>query len=136
MNERNGCQSQCSTYSITESKSCYKDGFCAKQPACKGRIFDCQFNFADAKVCMSEDSDKKIRLGGVHEDPDSFWGPRDLQQQDQGGPLVALGLLALLPLPLQVRRSMTTVTDTGPCHRLSTPPTSTVTGLRFIKRAG
>jgi len=59
MNERNSCQSQCSTYTITESKSCYKDGFCAKQPACKGRIFDCQFYHADAWVCMSEDSDKR-----------------------------------------------------------------------------
>ena len=59
MNERNSCQSQCSTYTITESKSCYKEGFCAKQPTCKGRIFDCQFYHADAWVCMSENSDKR-----------------------------------------------------------------------------
>jgi len=54
MNDRNSCQAECSAYTITESKSCYKDLFCAKQPKCQGRIFDCQFFHADAWVCMSE----------------------------------------------------------------------------------
>jgi len=51
MNERGTCNSQCSAYSFTESRSCYQDLFCAKQPRCKGRIFDCQFFHADAWVC-------------------------------------------------------------------------------------
>jgi len=54
MNDRNSCQAECGAFTITESKSCYKDMFCAKQPKCQGRIFDCQFFHADAWVCMSE----------------------------------------------------------------------------------
>ena len=37
-----------SAYNYAESNSCFKDLFCAKQPKCKGRIFDCQFFNADA----------------------------------------------------------------------------------------
>lgn len=55
MNDRQTCKSNCGAYSFTESKSCYKDLFCAKQPKCAGRIFDCQFFHADAWVCMAED---------------------------------------------------------------------------------
>jgi len=56
MNPRQSCTSQCSSYNYAESKSCYKDLFCAKQPKCNGRIFDCQFYNADAWVCMAEES--------------------------------------------------------------------------------
>ena len=37
-----------SAFNYAESTSCFKDLFCAKQPQCKGRIFDCQFFHADA----------------------------------------------------------------------------------------
>ena len=37
---------------------CYKDMFCAKQPACHGRLFDCQFFHADAWVCISGSQDR------------------------------------------------------------------------------
>ena len=37
-----------SAYNYAESNGCFKDLFCAKQPKCKGRIFDCQFFNADA----------------------------------------------------------------------------------------
>ena len=35
MNERGTCNSKCSEYTYAESKGCYKDLFCAKQPQCK-----------------------------------------------------------------------------------------------------
>ena len=41
-------QNICAAYNYAESNSCFKDLFCAKQPKCKGRIFDCQFFNADA----------------------------------------------------------------------------------------
>eukprot|EP00092_Neocalanus_flemingeri_P000983 GFUD01001050.1.p1 GENE.GFUD01001050.1~~GFUD01001050.1.p1 ORF type:complete len:584 (-),score=158.50 GFUD01001050.1:171-1853(-) len=59
MNDRMTCKSTCSAYTFAESKSCYKDLFCAKQPKCNGRIFDCQFFHADAWVCMAGDGDKR-----------------------------------------------------------------------------
>jgi len=59
MNDRQTCKSNCGAYSFTESKSCYKDLFCAKQPKCAGRIFDCQFFHADAWVCMAEDGSNR-----------------------------------------------------------------------------
>jgi len=59
MNERGTCRSQCSKYTFTESKGCYKDMFCAKQERCKGRIFDCEYYHADAWVCMSSDPDRR-----------------------------------------------------------------------------
>merc|ERR550519_616910 len=59
MNDRMTCKSKCSAYTFAESKSCYKDLFCAKQPKCNGRIFDCQFFHADAWVCMAADGNKR-----------------------------------------------------------------------------
>jgi len=59
MNERQTCKSSCSAYTFADSKSCYKDLFCAKQPKCNGRIFDCQFFNADAWVCMAADENKR-----------------------------------------------------------------------------
>jgi len=59
MNERQTCKSNCAAYTFTDSKSCYKDLFCAKQPKCNGRIFDCQFFNADAWVCMAENEQKR-----------------------------------------------------------------------------
>merc|ERR1711962_182922 len=53
MNPSQKCTSQCSSFNYAESTSCFKDLFCAKQPQCKGRIFDCQFFHADAWVCMA-----------------------------------------------------------------------------------
>lgn len=59
MNEWGSCKSQCSDYTYTEPKGCYKDMFCAKQKRCGGRIFDCEFYHADAWVCMSEDPGRR-----------------------------------------------------------------------------
>jgi len=59
MNPSQNCKSQCGAYNYAESSSCYKDLFCAKQPQCAGRIFDCQFYNADAWVCMAEDSSRR-----------------------------------------------------------------------------
>ena len=59
MNDRMTCKSSCSAYTFAESKSCYKDLFCAKQPKCNGRIFDCQFFHADAWVCMAGDESNR-----------------------------------------------------------------------------
>jgi len=53
MNPSQSCKSKCSAYNYAESEGCYKDLFCAKQPRCNGRIFDCQFFNADAWVCMA-----------------------------------------------------------------------------------
>jgi len=59
MNPSQNCKSQCSAYTYAESTSCYKDLFCAKQPKCNGRIFDCQFFNADAWVCMAEEPGRR-----------------------------------------------------------------------------
>merc|ERR1719400_1552348 len=59
MNPAQTCKSQCSAYTYAESTSCYKDLFCAKQPKCNGRIFDCQFFNADAWVCMAEEPGRR-----------------------------------------------------------------------------
>jgi len=56
MNPTQNCKSSCSAYNYAESTSCFKDLFCAKQPKCNGRIFDCQFFHADAWVCMAENA--------------------------------------------------------------------------------
>jgi len=57
MSPTQNCKSECSAYNYAESNSCFKDLFCAKQPKCKGRIFDCQFFNADAWVCMADGSE-------------------------------------------------------------------------------
>jgi len=54
MNPSQECRSQCSSFNYAESTSCFKDLFCAKQPQCKGRIFDCEFFDARAWVCMAD----------------------------------------------------------------------------------
>ena len=59
MNDRKTCKSSCSAYTFAESKGCYSNLFCAKQPKCNGRIFDCQFFNADAWVCMAGDEGKR-----------------------------------------------------------------------------
>jgi len=59
MDTNQGCTRQCDAYNYAESKSCYKDLFCAKQPKCNGRMFDCQFFNADAWVCMAEEEGRR-----------------------------------------------------------------------------
>jgi len=58
MNSRGTCKDNCAAYQVAEPLGCYKDMFCAKQPACHGRLFDCQFFHADAWVCISGSQDR------------------------------------------------------------------------------
>jgi len=59
MNPSQSCKSKCSAYNYATSTSCFKDLFCAKQPKCNGRIFDCQFFHADAWVCMADNTGER-----------------------------------------------------------------------------
>jgi len=61
MNDRQSCQSECDAYTIAETKGCYQEQFCAQQPKCNGRLFDCQFFNADAWICMGENDEQAQR---------------------------------------------------------------------------
>lgn len=59
MNSQNSCKDSCQSYKVAEPHSCFKSLFCAKQPTCNGRLFDCTFYHADSWVCMSNDANRK-----------------------------------------------------------------------------
>ena len=59
MNGQASCRKSCEPYNFAKPKSCYKDLFCAKQPGCNGRLFDCGFYDADAWVCLSQNPERK-----------------------------------------------------------------------------
>lgn len=58
MNTDNTCRENCNAYTYTESYSCYKDLFCARQAKCSGKLINCQFVDADMWVCPSVSSIK------------------------------------------------------------------------------
>ncbi|XP_026760961.2 uncharacterized protein LOC113519932 isoform X1 [Galleria mellonella] len=51
MNADGTCRENCAFYTLAQNHGCFKDQFCSKQPACKGRIIDCQFVDSDMWVC-------------------------------------------------------------------------------------
>ncbi|XP_045498675.1 uncharacterized protein LOC123696512 isoform X3 [Colias croceus] len=56
MNADNTCSENCAYYTLAENHGCFKDQFCAKQPACKGRIINCQYMDSDMWVCPASKS--------------------------------------------------------------------------------
>lgn len=53
MNNDNTCRENCNAYQFTESYSCYKELFCARQPKCSGKLLNCQFFDSDMWICPS-----------------------------------------------------------------------------------
>lgn len=53
MNNDNTCRENCGAYQFTESYTCYKDLYCARQPKCSGKILNCQFYDSDMWICPS-----------------------------------------------------------------------------------
>ncbi|XP_017139529.1 uncharacterized protein LOC108153940 isoform X1 [Drosophila miranda] len=53
LNNEETCRETCSFYQSTRSEGCYKDLYCARQPRCSGRLYDCQFVDSDMWVCPS-----------------------------------------------------------------------------------
>ena len=53
MNNDNTCRENCAAYQFTESYSCYKELFCARQPKCSGKLLNCQFFDSDMWICPS-----------------------------------------------------------------------------------
>ncbi|XP_015041040.1 uncharacterized protein orion isoform X2 [Drosophila pseudoobscura] len=53
LNNEETCRETCSFYQSTRSEGCYKDLYCARQPRCSGRLYNCQFVDSDMWVCPS-----------------------------------------------------------------------------------
>ncbi|SPP78271.1 uncharacterized protein LOC117581120 isoform X1 [Drosophila guanche] len=53
LNNEETCRETCSFYQSTRSEGCYKDLYCARQPKCSGRLYNCQFIDSDMWVCPS-----------------------------------------------------------------------------------
>ena len=51
LNNDETCRATCPYYQNTKSEGCFKDKFCARQPRCSGRLYDCQFVDSDMWVC-------------------------------------------------------------------------------------
>lgn len=53
MNNDNTCRENCAAYQFSESYTCYKELFCARQPKCSGKLLNCQFFDSDMWICPS-----------------------------------------------------------------------------------
>ncbi|XP_017113092.1 uncharacterized protein LOC108136442 isoform X1 [Drosophila elegans] len=53
LNNEETCRETCSFYQSTRSEGCFKELYCARQPRCSGRLYDCQFVDSDMWVCPS-----------------------------------------------------------------------------------
>ncbi|XP_034671391.1 uncharacterized protein LOC117903453 isoform X2 [Drosophila subobscura] len=53
LNNEETCRETCSFYQSTRSEGCYKELYCARQPKCSGRLYNCQFVDSDMWVCPS-----------------------------------------------------------------------------------
>lgn len=51
LNADETCRETCSFYQSTRSEGCFKEYFCARQPKCTGRLYNCQFVDSDMWVC-------------------------------------------------------------------------------------
>ncbi|XP_017851839.1 uncharacterized protein LOC108606329 isoform X1 [Drosophila busckii] len=51
LNSDETCRETCSYYQSTRSEGCFKEKFCARQPKCSGRLYNCQFVESDMWVC-------------------------------------------------------------------------------------
>lgn len=53
MNNDNTCRENCGSYQFTETYTCYKELFCARQPKCTGKLLNCQYFDSDMWICPS-----------------------------------------------------------------------------------
>ncbi|KAG8223712.1 hypothetical protein J437_LFUL004077 [Ladona fulva] len=56
------CREDCPYYSgqaFVRAHRCYQGLFCAQQPGCNGRLFDCRFVDADSNVCLSTNTTER-----------------------------------------------------------------------------
>lgn len=53
LNTDETCRETCSYYQSTRSEGCFKELFCARQPRCSGRLYNCQYVDSDMWVCPS-----------------------------------------------------------------------------------
>ncbi|XP_032594743.1 uncharacterized protein LOC6566309 isoform X1 [Drosophila grimshawi] len=53
LNTDDTCRETCDFYQSTRSDSCFKELYCARQPKCTGKIYNCQFVDSDMWVCPS-----------------------------------------------------------------------------------
>ncbi|XP_016984536.1 uncharacterized protein LOC108048421 isoform X2 [Drosophila rhopaloa] len=53
LNNEETCRETCSFYQSTRSEGCFKELYCARQPRCMGRLYNCQFVDSDMWVCPS-----------------------------------------------------------------------------------
>ncbi|KAH8358184.1 hypothetical protein KR084_007002 [Drosophila pseudotakahashii] len=58
LNPDQSCTSDCPSYHDTRSSGCYQpeEEFCGQQPACKGRLYNCNFIDTDMSICLSSNS--------------------------------------------------------------------------------
>ncbi|XP_023948445.2 uncharacterized protein LOC112053291 isoform X3 [Bicyclus anynana] len=59
MNSDNTCRENCAHYTLAEHHTCFKEQFCSKQPACKGRIIDCNYIDSDMWICRAGENSKR-----------------------------------------------------------------------------
>ncbi|XP_017056016.1 uncharacterized protein LOC108097935 isoform X1 [Drosophila ficusphila] len=53
LNNEETCRETCAFYQSTRSEGCFKELYCARQPRCSGRLYNCQFVDSDMWVCPS-----------------------------------------------------------------------------------
>jgi Domain of unknown function (DUF4803) len=56
LNNDNTCRENCGHYQLTESFTCYKDLYCARQPRCSGKLLNCRYVDSDMWICPSKSS--------------------------------------------------------------------------------
>ncbi|KAH8396025.1 hypothetical protein KR222_001909 [Zaprionus bogoriensis] len=56
MNTDETCRETCGYYQSTRSEGCFKDLYCARQPKCTGRLYNCQYVDSDMWVCPATQS--------------------------------------------------------------------------------
>ncbi|XP_032570062.1 uncharacterized protein LOC6615691 [Drosophila sechellia] len=63
LNTEQSCMNSCGDYHDTRSSGCYKpeEEFCGQQPACKGRLYNCNTIESDISVCPSSNASSARR---------------------------------------------------------------------------
>lgn len=64
MNTEETCRETCDHYQITESFTCFKELYCAKQPKCTGKVLYCQYLDSDMWICPSVSNISEAQVQG------------------------------------------------------------------------
>uniref|UniRef100_A0A6P4EN85 Uncharacterized protein LOC108043768 n=1 Tax=Drosophila rhopaloa TaxID=1041015 RepID=A0A6P4EN85_DRORH len=61
LNEGQNCWGSCPEYHDTRSFGCYQpeEEFCGQQPACKGRLYNCDLAESDMSICLSPNNSSR-----------------------------------------------------------------------------